>query len=551
MCSKHPARTPAEARTQTHIEVACLFFFVAEVLVKICAYGDARLYLSLRINVCDAVLSSVAFLGFLVQGVDTEEQQHQLSVVHVCGVIRIVSLLRYWPHVYLLLLDNLKGLWQLSSALAVVLSVWLAYALFGLQVFAGTELPPAAFPGGEQHYEAMGKFAYFDSVAGALCAVLRLMTGVNMSTSMVQGFQASSERALIAFILVGGIVLELVIMKTFLAVLIDNFETDDRDKIMHQMYQADKKARKESEDKRYHAAVHNATRLSEFAFSDFHFTRALMPQTYDVAAPSNSSLVLQGWGFWCGHSGEVPGKRVWMELPDNGILACWGVRWVGKEYVRTGVQVTIPMLHAHVFEQSSARVRIVPQAGPFSFVVRACCTDPATVGMAYIHMEQVLFVPSAAALKKWLTSLAAFGARVQSSLLIHTETKPKPFGWDALVKTLPGFGFNSDEDEEMVPGPKALVDAFRGAPSAPAGPALLIRCGGMHARAHTCAYTHTHTHTHTRTTASASRNFPTPRRSAGSRTGSRNTPNYVISLSTPTTTCAPPPGCPWGSCSRP
>jgi hypothetical protein len=221
-----------------------------------------------------------------------------------------------------------------------------------------------------------------------LFITLMMMTGTNLSTAIVAGSQTGSGAALTVFILVGGIVLELVIMKTFLAVLIDNFETDDRDKIMRQMYQADKLARTEEEDKRHQSVVHSVTKLSDFAFSDFYFTRSMMPQAHDSLALSNSTIRMQGWGFWSLHSSEVPGKRVWMELMDPGILTCWGVCWAGRDYVRTGVEVTIPMHNAHIFEQSPARVRIVPQAGPNSFVVRACSTDPSTVGIPYIHMEQ-------------------------------------------------------------------------------------------------------------------------------------------------------------------
>ena len=57
------------------------------------------------------------------------------------------------------------------------------------QCFEGTLLPPASFPGGEQNFEAMGKFAYFDSVAGSMMCVLMLMTGTNMSKFIVQGHQ--------------------------------------------------------------------------------------------------------------------------------------------------------------------------------------------------------------------------------------------------------------------------------------------------------------------------------------------------------------------------
>ena len=230
-------------------------------------------------------------------------------------------------------------------------------------------------------------------MSGALFITLMMMTGTNLSTVIVAGSQTGSGASLTVFILVGGIVLELVIMKTFLAVLIDNFETDDRDKIMRQMYQADKRARTEEEDKRHRRVVHSVTKQSDFAFSDFYFTRSLMRQAHDSLAPSNSIIRMQGWGFWSLHSSEMPGKRVWMELMDPGMLTCWGVCWAGREYVRTGVEVTIPMDNAHIFEQSPARVRIVPQAGPSCFVVRACSTDPSTVSIPYIHMEQVLFVP--------------------------------------------------------------------------------------------------------------------------------------------------------------
>lgn len=240
-----------------------------------------------------------------------------------------------------------------------------------------------------------GSFDYFNSVLGALFITLMMMTGTNLSTAIVAGSQTGSGASFTVFILVGGIVLELVIMKTFLAVLIDNFETDDRDKIMWQMYQADKLARTEEEDKRHRSVVRSMTKQSDFAFSDFYFTRSLMRQAQDSFAPSNNIIRMQGWGFWSLHSSEVPGKRVWMELIDPGILTCWGVSWASREYVRTGVEVTIPMHNAHIFEQSPARVRIVPQAGPSSFVVRARSTDPSTVSIPYIHMEQVQFVPRA------------------------------------------------------------------------------------------------------------------------------------------------------------
>ena len=103
-------------------------------------------------------------------------------------------------------------------------------------MFEGILLPPVAFPGGEQNFEAMGKVAYFDSIAGTMFFVLMLMTGTNSSSSMVDANQSVTGKVLVVFLLVGGIVLELVIMKTFLAVLIDNFESNDKDKILSQLY---------------------------------------------------------------------------------------------------------------------------------------------------------------------------------------------------------------------------------------------------------------------------------------------------------------------------
>ena len=68
--SKHPARTPTEARTGSLVQVACTFFFAAESLVKLGAYGinNVRQYLSMRINAFDLILAGAAFFGFLVQG---------------------------------------------------------------------------------------------------------------------------------------------------------------------------------------------------------------------------------------------------------------------------------------------------------------------------------------------------------------------------------------------------------------------------------------------------------------------------------------------------
>ena len=126
-------------------------------------------------------------------------------------------------------------------------------------------------------------------MSGALFITLMMMTGTNLSTVIVAGSQTGSGASLTVFILVGGIVLELVIMKTFLAVLIDNFETDDRYKIMRQMYQADKLARTEEEDKRHQSVVHSVTKLSDFAVSGFYFTRSMMPQAHDSLALANFS----------------------------------------------------------------------------------------------------------------------------------------------------------------------------------------------------------------------------------------------------------------------
>ena len=66
----------------------------------------------------------------------------------------------------------------------------------------------------------------------------------------------------------------------------------------------------------------------------------------------------------------------------------------------------------------------------------------------------MLFVPSPVSLRKWLASAEILGARIQPSLRPSfadvPEQKPKPLGWNALINTQPGFGFNVEEDEDKV-----------------------------------------------------------------------------------------------------
>jgi len=101
-----------------------------------------------------------------------------------------------------------------------------------------------------------------------------------------------------------------------------------------------------------------------------------------------------------------------------------------------------------------------------------------------IHIDQVLFVPSSESLRKWLASAEILGAMVQPSLRLscadvpEREKKPKPFGWDALINTQSGFGFQVEEDEDKMPGPKAQQVQNGGSAAASSGTARLMRVIG-------------------------------------------------------------------------
>jgi hypothetical protein len=364
-------------------------------------------------------------------------------------------------------------------------------------VFEGILLPPVAFPGGEQNFEAMGKVAYFDSIAGTMFFVLMLMTGTNISSSMVDANQSVTGKVLVVFLLVGGIVLELVIMKTFLAVLIDNFESNDKDKILSQLYaqvtpsvlrltlnlldclmiehvqripcckihiSQDKAARLHAEERRFMLIVSAMGHDAECHFNGYSFSKKIQPVGFGASTQTKTTIVLQSWAYVCLHTSEDPGKRVWLELLDNGVISCWDVAWTAKQqgtWIRTHECLQIPVRNAEVVMQSSMRVRAVLQAGSLSFVVRADCADHKFANITELHQEHVIFVSSHRLLQKWIETLAVFGARVSKDVGMQKLDKGNDFGWDSLINRHAGFGFNDSIDESLVPGPKPLPEARR------------------------------------------------------------------------------------------
>ena len=413
LCSKYPDQTAAEISAVEFVDSLCQLFFLFVMLLKLAAYGDPRLYLSLRVNVFDCVVTSASIIAWAVEGQDESKGNHDMTVMRLCRIVRILSLARFFPQIYGLVTDAVQDASQMLSALFVIFFCWLIYALVGRQTFEGVALPPTAFPSGEQHFQAMGDFFYFDSMAGALFSVVMLMTGSNMSTSMVAVGQASGGSSLIVFLLVGGVVLELVLMKTFMAVLIDNSEMSDKDKVLLQLYEADKRKRGQEEELRRLLVVSATSGHHQCEFSEFAFSKKIDPVGFEPSTQTQGAVVQQGWAFYCLHGGDDAGRRVWLELLENGVIACWNVDITirrGKSvWVRTHCDAHIPVRNAHVLPQSSARVRSVPQAGPWSCVIRCDCTDPNFLSIMRLHQEHVLCLPSRAALRAWLKTLALFG----------------------------------------------------------------------------------------------------------------------------------------------
>ena len=339
------------------------------------------------------------------------------------------------------------------------------YALVGQQIFEGTLLEPAAFPRGEQNFSAMGKFEYFDSVAGALVLALIIMTGVNMSSRFAEGHQIESGTALSVYILVGVIILERIVMKTFLAVFSDNFEMKDKDKVLLQLYKRDLENRQKEEHERRRSIIESNKQTTHFLYQDHNYSKALLVQR-DLASEIENKIIMQGWAYWCLHDTDFPGKKLWLEMTDTGYITCWAVQpnpksWV-QTLVRTGVEVIIPAANAKVLKQSSDRMRCVLQAGFLSLVIRADVFNPANASIIFVHKEHVLFMPSPSAVRKWLKAFALVGANVHEDVMVmQLDVQVKKIGWDALIKHQQGFGFNDVMDEEGIPGPVALPAAKR------------------------------------------------------------------------------------------
>jgi hypothetical protein len=457
MCWKHPGLNATEVLAMEIIDSVCIWWFFVELLVKLGAYGDPRCYLALKVNVFDLLVTTISVVAWIIEGQDESESAHALSAVRIMRIARILTLARYWPEIYQLLTETVRDSKHVFAAVFVVVFAWMTYALIGQQCFEGTLLPPAVFPEGEQHLAAMGFFAYFDSLAGAMFAVVMLLTGSSMTTTIVHADHSPAGKALVVYLLLGGVILELVIMKAFLAVLIDNFELPDKQKVLIQIYDSDRQARIREEGKRRALVAKQLMAQNECQFQEYNFSKKIDPVGGEPSAQADCKTVMRGWAFWCLHSQDAPGKRVWLELLENCLLTCWGVSWNGRQWVRTGVEVTIPIRNALVLRQSQARVRSAAQAGALSLVLRADCSDPHNVNITFVHLEHVLWLPSRAAVREWVEAFRLFGAFVRREVLaLRDETSDKTFGWDALINRPAGMGFDDAVDEESVPPPDPL-----------------------------------------------------------------------------------------------
>ncbi|EKX47868.1 hypothetical protein GUITHDRAFT_137240 [Guillardia theta CCMP2712] len=383
------------------VEDVTVILFALSLLSQLFVFNFNPRYFCYPLNLFDSLVTILSLIG-VISGIDG------------LRTIRLLRFLRLFSHLHLL--PDLNSLLHLGlrrgtgSATIAIAFAWIVYSLVGQQLFPVTPLPRFSSLGGVEEY--------FSSFGGSFLIVQLLMTGNSIFSLLVEG--SSVTVGIVPYLMIGSFVFKLIIMKTFLAVLIDNLETDDREKVSRQIYLRDKNKRELQEESRRQIMLKKITSTAHFHFKSYSWAKFQMQAgsrgINDSSPVLHSCLVYFGW-----HLSDAVGQKGWMEMREDGSIGIYAL--VGgtmtRPYGRSVYEINTN--HATVIAQSSARRLVISQPSQFSLVLQP---DSSLLSKMYnnnLHREVLVFLPSQDALVLWLQRLEGGGARMSEKQQVLLE----------------------------------------------------------------------------------------------------------------------------------
>jgi hypothetical protein len=271
-------------------------------------------------------------------------------------------------------------------------------------------------------HRCLSKQTYFSNLPGSFFVAWLMMSSEDMLPKMVAGYVQAGP-AFVVFVVVGGIFLRYVVMKACFAALIDNFESDNWEKIQHQLRSRDMQERTEAHHKRK-AFVNDTLRCaSRFDFADFQYSKNTGSQSVvkpaGALAGADQAPLLTSCAFAAAHLSDQVGNRVHLELKAEGVICIYRPSSV-PPFLQSALpllfshshvlELEIPVCGSHILAQSPLRAQHITQRSPFALCLRPDWKNTSLRLFQELFVETLFFFPSRRVLEEWMDKLMELGA---------------------------------------------------------------------------------------------------------------------------------------------
>eukprot|EP00736_Rhodelphis_marinus_P009837 Rmarinus@m.21844 len=193
--------------------LVCTMVFAGECVLKIAAAKSIADYLTPNENKFDFIVVAIGL-------VDISVSQYSLpgaTALRVIRLLRVIKLARRWPAFVMIVRTLALSVPAISSLSALLLLFLFLYALWGVQLFAGTF--PAVEDGGPR--------ARFDRLLDAVLAVFQVLTSDSWSLILFNAMRYSSLPWAIVYFLSLVLLGNYIVLNLFLGILLSSFSEAD------------------------------------------------------------------------------------------------------------------------------------------------------------------------------------------------------------------------------------------------------------------------------------------------------------------------------------
>ena len=225
MCMPYHGETPAWRELHLSASRALTWFFIGEAALKMAGLGLGRYWCN-RWNVVDGVLVVLSVGEMIVREyalshsgvlgtVAAAGLSSLLRLLRLLRLVRALRVLREWKSMFRAVSAFMGAIPQLANLLVLTACVMFIFAIFGMQLFGGTEL-------------AANSREHFASFWPAMLAVLNMFSlgFVELSRAC---YEQAGLSATVLYFLPALIIGYLSIMNLFVAILVETFDAEAQD----------------------------------------------------------------------------------------------------------------------------------------------------------------------------------------------------------------------------------------------------------------------------------------------------------------------------------